>query len=44
MRRSQNALSLLSLFALSVLYLFATASFLGTTASPAMRPPSPSAS
>jgi signal transduction histidine kinase/ABC-type uncharacterized transport system substrate-binding protein len=33
MRRSQNALSLLSLFALSVLYLFATASFLGTTAS-----------
>jgi ABC-type uncharacterized transport system substrate-binding protein len=33
MRRSQNALSLLSLFALSVLYLFATASFLGMTAS-----------
>ena len=33
MRRSQNVLSLLSLFALSVLYLFATASFLGTTAS-----------
>jgi signal transduction histidine kinase/ABC-type uncharacterized transport system substrate-binding protein len=33
MRRSQNALSLLSFLALPVLYLFATAIFLGTTAS-----------
>jgi signal transduction histidine kinase/ABC-type uncharacterized transport system substrate-binding protein len=33
MRRSQNALSLLSFLALPILYLFATAIFLGTTAS-----------
>ena len=32
MRRSQNALSLLALFALPALYLFATAIFLGTSA------------
>ena len=33
MRRSQNALSLLSFLALPVLYLFAAAFFVGTTAS-----------
>ena len=33
MRRSQNALSLLSFLALSVLYLFAAAFFLGNTVS-----------
>ena len=32
MRRSQNALSLLALFALPVLYLFTAAIFLGTSA------------